>query len=88
MSNRIAISSNKNGLFVAEGLLLRAAAGRDGDSNDWDVSGSVRHSKKHPAECDWIRFDRQIWVETRRLDDWCSEANLTPVELIWTDAMG
>lgn len=55
MSNRIAISSNKNGLFVAEGLLLQAAAGRDGDSNDWDVSGSVRHSKKHLAECDWIK---------------------------------
>lgn len=88
MSNRIAISSNKNGLFVAEGLLLRAAAGRDGDSNDWDVSGSVRHSKKHLAECDWIRFDRQIWVEARRLDDWCSEANLTTVDLIWIDAMG
>ncbi|MDE5446703.1 hypothetical protein GWG65_36170 [Bradyrhizobium sp. CSA207] len=46
--------------LVAEGLLLRAAAGRDGDSNDWDVSGSVRHSKNHLAECDWIRFDRQI----------------------------
>lgn len=41
MSNRIAISSNKNGLFVAEGLLLRAAAGRDGDSNDWRLGFST-----------------------------------------------
>lgn len=51
-------------------------------------STSVRRSKKHLAKCDWIRFDRQIWVETRRLDDWCSEANLTTVDLVWTDAMG
>lgn len=81
MSNRVAISSNKNGLFVAEGLLLRAAAGRE-EVRTTGLSGSVRHSKKHLAECDLIRFDRQIWVETRRLDDWCSEANLTTVDLM------
>lgn len=55
-----------------------ATAGRDGDSNDWDVPDSVPHLKKHfAAECDRIPFDLQILVETRRLDDWYSEAHLT-----------
>ncbi|WP_283812797.1 FkbM family methyltransferase [Bradyrhizobium cytisi] len=40
----------------------------DGDSRDWDLSGSIRHPKNHLAEYDWIRFDRPISVETRRLD--------------------
>lgn len=44
-----AISPNKNDLLVAEALFLRAAAARDGDLNDWDVSGSVRHPKDHLA---------------------------------------
>ncbi len=85
MSHRIAISSNKNGLVVAEGLLLRAAAGLGGDSNDWAVSGSVRQSKNHLAECEWIG---SIWVENWRLDDWYSEANLTTLDRIWMDGNG
>lgn len=66
MSNRIA-SSNKNRLLVAEGLLLRAAAGLDGDSKDWEVSGSVRQSKNHLAECEWIAFDLRRKPAARRL---------------------
>lgn len=75
----------KNRLLVAEGLLLRAAAGLDGDSKDWEVSGSVRQSKNHLAECEWIAFDLR---RKRRLDDWYRDANLTTLDRIGWTAMG
>nr|WP_281035189.1 FkbM family methyltransferase [Mesorhizobium tamadayense] len=60
----------------------------EGSAKDWDQSGSIRRPKNHLVEHDWVRFDRPISVETRRLDDWCSEANLTKIDFIWMDVQG
>ncbi|MGY3622339.1 FkbM family methyltransferase [Bradyrhizobium sp. USDA 10063] len=60
----------------------------DGEAKEWDLSGSIRRPKNHLTEYDWVRFDRPISVETRRLDDWCSEANLNKVDFIWMDVQG
>ncbi|MGM4884385.1 MULTISPECIES: FkbM family methyltransferase [unclassified Rhizobium] len=35
-----------------------------------------------------VRFDRPISVETRRLDDWCGEAGLENIDVIWMDVQG
>ncbi|MFG3594247.1 FkbM family methyltransferase [Bradyrhizobium sp. RDI18] len=35
-----------------------------------------------------VRFDHPISVETRQLDDWCSEANLKHIDFIWMDVQG
>ncbi|MDF0492913.1 FkbM family methyltransferase [Bradyrhizobium yuanmingense] len=60
----------------------------EGDAKEWDLSGSIRRPKNHLTEYDWVRFDRPISVETRRLDDWCSEAGLSNIDLIWMDVQG
>ncbi|TWB89323.1 fucosyl-beta-1,4-N-acetylglucosamine oligosaccharide 2-O-methyltransferase NoeI [Bradyrhizobium macuxiense] len=60
----------------------------DEEAKDWALSGSIRRPKNHLAEYDWVRFDSPISVETRRLDDWCAEANLNKIDLIWMDVQG
>ncbi|HEV2900226.1 MAG TPA: FkbM family methyltransferase [Pseudaminobacter sp.] len=60
----------------------------DGSAKEWDQSGSIRQPKNHLVEHDWVRFDRPISVETRTLDDWCSEANLSRIDFIWMDVQG
>nr|WP_192180199.1 FkbM family methyltransferase [Mesorhizobium amorphae] len=60
----------------------------DGSAKEWDQSGSIRRPKNHLVEHDWVRFDRPISVETRKLDDWCSEANLNKIDFIWMDVQG
>ncbi len=60
----------------------------EGEAKEWDLSGSIRRPKKHLVEYDWVRFDQPISVETRRLDDWCGEANLNKIDLIWMDVQG
>ncbi|NGO52995.1 FkbM family methyltransferase [Allomesorhizobium camelthorni] len=60
----------------------------DGSAKEWDQSGSIRRPKNHLVEHDWVRFDRPISVETRRLDDWCSEADLSRIDFIWMDVQG
>ncbi|EHK54593.1 nodulation protein NoeI [Mesorhizobium alhagi CCNWXJ12-2] len=60
----------------------------DGSAKEWDQSGSIRQPKNHLVEHDWVRFDRPISVETRRLDDWCSEADLSRIDFIWMDVQG
>ncbi|XSC42287.1 FkbM family methyltransferase [Bradyrhizobium sp. RDT10] len=60
----------------------------NGDAKEWDLSGSIRRPKNHLVEYDWVRFDHPIPLETRRLDDWCSEANLKCIDFIWMDVQG
>ncbi|KRQ09656.1 FkbM family methyltransferase [Bradyrhizobium sp. DASA03076] len=60
----------------------------DGEVEEWDLSGSIRRPKNHLAEYEWVRFDKPISVETRRLDDWSSEAKLDKIDLIWMDVQG
>ncbi|MCP1838206.1 FkbM family methyltransferase [Bradyrhizobium sp. USDA 4524] len=60
----------------------------DGDAKEWDLSGSIRRPKNHLTEYDWVRFDRPFSVETRRLDDWCSDAKVNAVDFIWMDVQG
>ncbi|MER9256728.1 FkbM family methyltransferase [Mesorhizobium sp. M0598] len=60
----------------------------EGSAEEWDQSGSIRRPKNHLVEHAWVRFDRPMSVETRRLDDWCSEANLKKIDFIWMDVQG
>ncbi|MBO4228425.1 FkbM family methyltransferase [Bradyrhizobium neotropicale] len=60
----------------------------DGDAKEWDLSGSIRRPKNHLVEYGWVRFDDPISVETRRLDDWCSQANIKDIDFIWMDVQG
>ncbi|KYH01507.1 FkbM family methyltransferase [Bradyrhizobium sp. DOA1] len=60
----------------------------DAEVKDWDLSGSIRRPKNHLTEYEWVRFDQPISVETRRLDDWASEANVNQLDLIWMDVQG
>lgn len=60
----------------------------DAEVKDWDLSGSIRRPKNHLTEYEWVRFDQPISVETRRLDDWASEANVSQLDLIWMDVQG
>ncbi|WFU39831.1 FkbM family methyltransferase [Bradyrhizobium sp. CB82] len=60
----------------------------DGEVEEWDLSGSIRRPKNHLAEYEWVRFDKPISVETRRLDDWTSEVSVDKIDLIWMDVQG
>ncbi|WP_276326268.1 FkbM family methyltransferase [Bradyrhizobium yuanmingense] len=60
----------------------------DGEMKYWALSGSIRRPKNHLTEYDLVRFDSPISVETQRLDDWCSKANLNKIDLIWMDVQG
>lgn len=74
--------SNRNGTIEFH------PSNADGSAKEWDQSGSIRRPKNHLVEHAWVRFDRPISVETRRLDDWCSEANLNKIDFIWMDVQG
>ncbi|WP_407175503.1 FkbM family methyltransferase [Bradyrhizobium sp. STM 3562] len=60
----------------------------DGEAKGWALSGSIRRPKNHLSEYAWVRFDQPISVETRRLDDWYSNAKLDKIDLIWMDVQG
>jgi len=60
----------------------------EGEAKEWDLSGSIRRPKNHLTEYGWVRFDKPFSVETRRLDDWCSEAKLDEIDFIWMDVQG
>ncbi|WP_306767047.1 FkbM family methyltransferase [Rhizobium leguminosarum] len=60
----------------------------NGSAKEWDLSGSIRRPKNHLSEYALVRFDRPISVETRRLDDWCGEAGLENIDVIWMDVQG
>ena len=54
----------------------------------WDQSGSIRRPKNHHKEYPWVKFEKTIVVNTRRLDDWCVENGIHQVDFIWMDVQG
>ncbi|PDT05469.1 FkbM family methyltransferase, partial [Rhizobium sp. M1] len=74
--------SDRNGMIE-----FHPSNGND-SAKEWDLSGSIRRPENHLSEYEWVRFDPPISVETRRLDDWCSEAGLENIDLIWMDVQG
>lgn len=54
----------------------------------WDLSGSIKKPKEHLVVHPWCTFERTIKVETRRLDTWCREEGVGPIDFIWADVQG
>jgi FkbM family methyltransferase len=54
----------------------------------WDLSGSIRKPKDHLTEHDWVTFEKNITIQTRRLDGWCSEQHIQDIDFIWMDVQG
>lgn len=51
---------------------------------DWDLSGSLNKPTGHLEYSPWVKFENEIEVETRRLDDY----DFKFIDLIWMDVQG
>jgi FkbM family methyltransferase len=60
----------------------------EGESKDWDQSGSIRKPKVHLETWPWVKFESQIQVQIVRLDDWALNKNISGVDLMWADVQG
>jgi len=60
----------------------------DSSGDGFDQSGSIRRPKNHLKEAAWIRFEKNITVDTCRLDDWSAENGVKQVDFIWMDVQG
>lgn len=54
----------------------------------WHQSGSLHRPRKHLEKYPWCRFERTFAVQTRRLDGWCEDEGVGPIDLIWADVQG
>ena len=55
----------------------------------WHQSGSLRRpGRSHQELYPWCRFERTFEVQTRRLDGWCSDEGVGPIDLVWADVQG
>jgi 2-O-methyltransferase len=54
----------------------------------WDLSSSIKKPKEHLAVHPWCTFDTKVVVRTRRLDTWCLEQGVGPIDFIWADVQG
>jgi FkbM family methyltransferase len=55
----------------------------------WDASGSLRAPTPLLQETwPWLRFERTVEVQCRRLDSWAAENGIGHVDFIWADVQG
>ena len=62
--------------------------GKQFDGIDWDLSGSLRTPKNHIKVHPWCKFDKQITVQTMRLDTWADDFEIDMIDFIWCDTQG
>ncbi len=55
---------------------------------EWDASSSIKRSVAHSNDYPWLTFDRQVEVETIRLDSWITKNDITSIDFIWSDIQG
>jgi 2-O-methyltransferase len=58
------------------------------EGGEWDLSGSLRKPAKHLDFHPWVKFDRTMKVQTKRLDTFCTEQKLARIDFIWADVQG
>jgi FkbM family methyltransferase len=58
------------------------------NKNDWSLSSSIKKPKNHLNETPWVKFNSVISVETKRLDTYCKENNISKIDFIWMDVQG
>jgi FkbM family methyltransferase len=54
----------------------------------WDRSGSLRPPKTHKIAWPWVKFEKKIIVQVRRLDSWVRENGVRQIDFIWADIQG
>lgn len=57
-------------------------------TRDWDRSGSIRKPKNVLLTTPWVKFERVVPVQIRRLDTWAKEHGIRNVDFIWADVQG
>jgi len=73
---------------------MHVSSGRPPDANgtdDWDFgnkSSSLLEPDLHLSIHPWVRFDVQIEVQARRLDEVCEEIGVTGIDFIHLDVQG
>ena len=55
---------------------------------DWDKSSSIKKPKLPLLQHRWCVFNKSIKVETKKLDDWFKEEDITDIDFIWVDVQG
>jgi FkbM family methyltransferase len=58
------------------------------NNNDWSSSSSLKKPKNHINETPWVKFDLVVNVETKRLDTYAMQNNITKIDFIWMDVQG
>jgi 2-O-methyltransferase len=56
-------------------------------SQGWDQSGSIRRPHNHLQAFPWVKFEKQIEVNTMTLDTWFEQHQVT-ADFIWADVQG
>ncbi len=54
----------------------------------WDYSGSIRKPKNHMLVHPWCKFEKNIIIQTKTLDTWCTEQGIDRIDFIWMDVQG
>jgi len=55
---------------------------------EWDASSSIKRSVTNSSDYPWLIFDKQVEVETIRLDSWIAKNDIGSIDLIWSDVQG
>lgn len=77
--------SDKNGTITFN--MSSGRAPRPG-SKENDKSGSIKTPKNNIKRHSWIKFEKQIEVQTITLDTWYERNLSKPVDFIWADVQG
>ena len=54
----------------------------------WDLSGSIKKPKTISGTIPWLKFDKSIKMQTKKLDTWANETGICQIDLIWADVQG
>lgn len=54
----------------------------------WDRSGSIRKPKNVTRVHPWLTFEKNIIIQTKTLDTWCTEQGIDQIDFIWMDVQG
>ena len=56
--------------------------------DEWDQSGSIKKPKQMLKDLPWIKFDKTLPIQTKRLDTWSIETGIVLIDFIWADVQG
>jgi FkbM family methyltransferase len=55
---------------------------------DWSASSSLKKPKNHLLVTPWVKFENTVKVKTQRIDSYCTENEISHIDLVWMDVQG